>query len=286
MVDEQINEEDKVSGKIKDFLSATGQEGVSTFLESGSLKSLIAELITKIGSDATLAGLLSGIFAAVAPRVNGVILNYKQNRYMRNMMEFVKALIDDLDSLKVNFSALENEMQERFKTIGAEMLLDNIVDERQRCKVKWNVKGYIALMNNESNENIMQIFFDTLADVTELDVDVLKMYNVVISYSYQDIEDKYHIGPERIKLVKEKLVRLGLLDSKNDEIRDTNLDNIVRYLEDVEKESKKKNPKSVKLPSKIKKVSSSEYYKLSRLGRGFLQAIGEEGNYRSSSVNE
>ena len=76
-------------------------------------------------------------------------------------------------------------------------------------------------------------------------------------------------------MVKEKLVRLGLLTRKNDEQRDKNIDEITEYLQKLEQDSKRTRPQGVKLPSSIKKISNNDSYNITRLGSGFLASIGE-----------
>ena len=166
-------------------------------------------------------------------------------------------------------------MQEQYRGLFVEMLLDSVVAERQEEKVKWSVNGFVDLMTNDSNENIMQIFFDTLTELTVLDIDTLKMHSINSDINWNDIERDYRIDYDRLKLVNEKLVRLGLLYRENDQMRDDNLDEIVEYLKKCEAESKKEKPRSVNLPNKIKKVRSHEAYRLSRLGHEFLKSIGE-----------
>ena len=75
--------------------------------------------------------------------------------------------------------------------------------------------------------------------------------------------------------MKEKLVRLGLLYRKNDQLRDNNIDEITEYLKKVEADSKKSKPQGVKLPNAIKKIGNSESYKITSLGSGFLKSIGD-----------
>ena len=64
------------------------------------------------------------------------------------------------------------------------------------------------------------------------------------------------------------------IQSKNEEIHDGNLDLIVKYLQDIEKERKKSKPKDIKLPN-LKKISSSDSYKITSLGKNFLELITE-----------
>lgn len=258
--------------QVKDLILAIKEEGITAILESDSIKSLITELAKQVTTeDASL--LLGSIFGAIAPRCNSVILSYKQNRLERNTEAMIEALMARLDLLERNLTLLNPAMKKQYRTQYIEMLLDNVIDERQEEKIKWNVNGFINLMTDESNENIMQLFFDTLSELNVLDIDTLRMYAINSDIRITDIVDKYGIDYDQVRLVKEKLVRLGLLYRKNDEVRDTNLDEITIYLQNLEKDLKKKNPKGVKLSNKVKKISGNESYRITNLGVGFLKSI-------------
>lgn len=60
--------------------------------------------------------------------------------------------------------------------------------------------------------------------------------------------------------------RFGLLQSRNEEINENNLEMIVKYLEKVKKENRKRNPDDIKVPS-IKRVGASDSYRITPLGR-------------------
>lgn len=75
-----------------------------------------------------------------------------------------------------------------------------------------------------------------------------------------------------MRFIREKLERFGLLQSKNEEINDNNLEEIVKYLQNIEKESKRSKPREVKIP-KLKKVSRLDSYTITSLGRQYLTLI-------------
>ncbi len=54
-----------------------------------------------------------------------------------------------------------------------------------------------------------------------------------------DICKDIHVDFEQMRFIREKLERFGLLQSKNEEINDNNLKEIVKYLQNLEKERKK-----------------------------------------------
>ena len=154
--------------------------------------------------------------------------------------------------------------------------MDNIYDEKQSEKIPYHVNGYINFMTNETNDNLMLLFFNTLNELTQLDIDVLKMYDMNSEENILTIRERYNLNFEQTMVIKEKLTRLGLLQSKNDEQRYLNIDYVVDYLIAVEKDSKKSKPRGVTLQkSKIKKPNRAESFCITRLGRSYLQIIAE-----------
>lgn len=76
----------------------------------------------------------------------------------------------------------------------------------------------------------------------------------------------------QIRFIKEKLEWFDLLQSRNEEMNDDNLEMIVNYLEKVKKENRKRNLNDIKVPS-LKKVSANDSYRITPLGRHYLTMI-------------
>ena len=131
-----------------------------------------------------------------------------------------------------------------------------------------------ALVKANANEDMALMFFKTLAQLNDLDLRVLGLYSLTSEETAHDIVSELKISYEQLKHIKEKLERFGLLQSKNEEISDDNLEKIVKYLQDVEKERKKSRPRDIKLP-RLKKISSSDTYRITSLGREYLQLVKE-----------
>ena len=139
--------------------------------------------------------------------------------------------------------------------------------------VKYNANGYVNLLKSDNtNTDIVLMFFKTMAQLNDLDIRVLRSYSNLgnAGESIWDICKEVQIDFGQMKFVKEKLVRFGLLQSKNEEISDNNLEEIVKYLQNLERESSKQG--TVKIP-KLKKVSGSDSYKITPLGRQYLKLI-------------
>lgn len=103
---------------------------------------------------------------------------------------------------------------------------------------------------------------------------MLGLYSLNSEETANDVVSQLKISYEQLRFIKEKLERFGLLQSKNEEIHEDNLELIVKYLQNIDKEKKKSKPRDIKLP-KLKKVSLSDSYKITSLGIEFLQLLAE-----------
>lgn len=100
----------------------------------------------------------------------------------------------------------------------------------------------------------------------------------IVQRNQDELENKI-VKLQQSNLEYQRQITEALLDNiveepqdKNEEINDNNLKEIVKYLQNLEKESKKSKPGSVKIP-KLKKVSGSDSYKITQLGRQYLTLI-------------
>ena len=60
-------------------------------------------------------------------------------------------------------------------------------------------------MTNDANDNLMLMFFDTMNQLTQLDIDVLKMYSLDAQENIYELSNRYHLDPVQIGVIKEKL---------------------------------------------------------------------------------
>lgn len=135
------------------------------------------------------------------------------------------------------------------------------------------LEAYANILNgSEVNEDFSLTFFKTLAQLNELDIRILRCYAGYMGdggESVQDICENTGIDYTQVRFVKEKLSRYGLLQSRNEEINDKNMESMVKYMQDVERESHKSKPKDVKVP-KLKKPFGTDSYSITMLGRRYL----------------
>lgn len=258
--------------KLKDFIDATKEEAGNVAVEE-VLPAVVKEVGSYVVSEGV--GMLAGeIVGAVLPVANNIRLSYKQNRLESNVVEALQIIQRNQNGLEDKVRKLQQNNLNYQRQI-TEALLDNIVEEPQETMVKYNANGYVNLLKSDNtNLDIALMFFKTLAQLSDLDIRVLKSYSYFVNdgESTLDICKDIHIDFQQMRFIREKLERFGLLQSKNEEINDNNLEEIVKYLQNVEKESKKSKPRTVKIP-KLKKVSGSDSYKITPLGRQYLSLI-------------
>ena len=260
-------------GKVKDFLNSVQEEGFQAVLESEYVPEVVTSVADIVTTESTSL-LFGSIIGAAAPRINSVRMNYLQKRFENRIETALKIMQDKIATIENNYELLSEELQEKFRGLYVEWFLDNLYSERQPSKVVCHVNGYINMMSNETNDDIMIMFFDTLNQLTQLDIDVLKLYSTDANENAWNLIERYGIESDQLQIIKEKLVRFGLVYSKRDDLRDENIDAVVKYLFALEAESKKKSPKNIKMKN-ITKPKSSESYSITRLGRDFLLNISE-----------
>ena len=258
--------------KLKDFIDATKEEAGNVAVEE-----VLPAVVKEAGGFIVGEGvgmLASEIVGAVVTVANNIRLSYKQNRLERNVVEALQIVQRNQDELENKIVKLQQSNLEYQRQI-TEALLDNIVEEPQEAMVKYNVNGYVNLLKSDNtNLDIVLMFFKTLSQLSDLDIRVLKSYSYLGNdgENILDICKDIHVDFEQMRFIREKLERFGLLQSKNAEINENNLKEIVKYLQNLEKERKKSKPGSVKIP-KLKKVSGSDSYKITPLGRQYLTLI-------------
>lgn len=258
--------------KLNDLMDATKEE-----VGKETVENLLPAVVQEAGSflfDKGVGILACQIVGSVVPVANNVLLSYKQHRLERNVLNSLRIIQSKQNELEKRMNELL-ENNPTFISQITEALLDNIVDEIQERMVEYNVNGYINLLKSDhTNIDLGLMFFKTMSQLNDLDIRILKVYSNLETdgESIVSICNELNLEMNQIRFIKEKLERFGLLQSRNEEMNDDNLDRIVKYLEKVKKENRKRNPNDVKVPS-LKRVSSSDSFRITSLGRSYLTMI-------------
>lgn len=259
--------------KLKDLMDATKEEVGKEVVEK-----LLPAVVQEAGNflfDKGVGMLACEMVGSVVPVANNVLLSYKQHRLERNVLNALKIVQNRQTEIEYRMNELL-ENNRAFITQVTEALLDNIVDEIQEKMVEYNVNGYINLLKSDhTNIDLGLMFFKTMSQLNDLDIRILKVYSNLKTNgeSIVSICNELNLELNQIQFIKEKLERFGLLQSRHEEMNDDNLDKIVKYLEKVKRENRKKNPNDVKVPN-LKRVSGTDSYRITSLGRHYLTMIG------------
>lgn len=130
------------------------------------------------------------------------------------------------------------------------------------------------------NDDVVFTFFRTLSQMNELDIRILRLYRPLYGAdeenreNFMDVMREENIDESQYNFIREKLCRLGMLDSKNEANRDENLDVLGKTITELIKQLYSKKPKEVKAP-KLKRITRSESYSLTRLGWQYLTFIDD-----------
>ncbi|MEI3376419.1 MAG: hypothetical protein V8R08_01020 [Coriobacteriales bacterium] len=154
-----------------------------------------------------------------------------------------------------------------------------MINENEPKKVSQRVNAFVNLMAQENpSDSFVLTLFDDLSRMSELDVRVLKLHyhNPFVE---SDPDDDYFrliteegIDDAQYRIIREKLCRLGLLSSKNEEKREKNLEATQKAVTELLKQLDKKNPKWPR-PPRIQKTMHSDSFSITSLGRHYLDLI-------------
>lgn len=267
----------------QDLAGATVEVGVTEFLDNlPELGIAAADIIGNEAVSAAIQTLTGGLLGAVAPAFLGVKLSYQQRRFERNIVKMLNAVVQKQDIIEQRLNQLAPDVRQKFiDGPYRDVLFDNIIAENQEQKVQDNINGYINVMGLENpNDDVIFTFFHTLSQMNELDIRILRLYLPTYETgeegreTFMDVMKEENIDESQYNFIREKLCRLGMLDSKNEANRDENLDILGTTLTELIKQLYSKKPKEVKAP-KLKRITRSESYDITRLGRQYLAFIEE-----------
>lgn len=272
----------EAKGVAQDLAETSLEVGASMFLDNlPELGMAAAGIIGNEAVGATIQALTGGLLGAVAPAFLGAKLSYQQKRFERNIVKMLNSVIQRQEIVEQRLAQLDPIARQKFiDGPYRDALFDNIISENQEQKVQDNINGYINLMGVENpNDDVVFNFFHTLSQMNELDIRVLRLYRSTIEMgeeheSFWDIMREENIDETQYNFIREKLCRLGMLDSENEAYRDENLDVLGKTLTELIKQLYANKPKEVKVP-KLKRVSRTEFYRITKLGHQYLSFIDD-----------
>lgn len=262
--------------KVQDLIVAT-KGVIGEILVEDAVPALAKEMLR-----GTVVEAASGAIGMISPRIGGVMVAYQQRRWERNWEKYIQLIYERQEMFNERLNGLENSDRLNFKEKAFPLVSDFVQNEKQEEKIEMIVNGLINISNGiNGQEDIILMFYETLEQLSLLDLRILKLY--IPQYIDQERDDNIWklmeecgIDDSQARMVKEKLEHLGLLQSQNEKKINDNIENVIQYVEDISKG--KKNPKL----KHIKSVTKSETYKITSFGIKFINfftKIYENGGF-------
>lgn len=267
----------KLAEKAKDASLAIVESGTETVLDN--LPKLSGAL-ARAGLHGAASVVADGVVGAVAPGVFGAVMGYKVRRFERNIIELISELSANMDEVNNRLNQLEESQRKKFSDgMYCDVFLDSIVNENEPEKVACCVHAFINAMGEESiSDSFMVALFDDLSRLSRLDIRVLNLHAGEYLFDNQ-VDDDYSrliveegIDESQYRSIRQKLCRFGLLQSKNEEKREQNLEEVQEVLADLVKQLSSNKPKKLKAP-KYQRITHSDSYAITPLGRRYLRMM-------------
>lgn len=179
-------------------------------------------------------------------------------------------IVERQDEINKRLDELDDTKKNAVKQQFFPLVSDYVQNEKQKEKIELIVNGFVNIASGINNqEDTVIMFYDTLEQLSMLELKVFGTYTPATlsqgsAVTIYDVMVEYDIDQSQVALIKEKLARLGLLESKNDIDMDNNNKEVFKYIQAVVKGKKVKEPK-------LKTINRSESYKITTYGRRFLE---------------
>ena len=268
---------EKAKGIAVDVASATVEASAEVSLDN---LPILATALGEAGLQGAANVLADSIVGAVAPGALGLVVNYRLNRMQRNVKHLIDELSSNLDIVNDRLDSLEPVARGKFvEGSYRDAFLDSVGEENEPEKVSQSVNAFVNLMDEENpSDSFVLTLFDDLSRMGKLDVRVLKLHYCNPFTGFEPEDDYFKLITEesiddsQYRAIREKLCRLGLLGSKNEEKREKNLEATQEAVAELLKQLDKKNPRLPK-PPRIQKINRSDSFSITPLGRHYLELM-------------
>lgn len=223
---------------------------------------------------------LNGMASAIIPGVGNLMIAYRQRQQEKQFELAISELQKRQEEIDAVLERYEDDMAPIIKKL-LELYLDYSIENNQDEKIELLANGYVNSIKVENPQvDVLLGFYDTLSQVNLLDIRVLRLYknNIILEHNNNDddylkIIHDYEIDHSQYEMIQKKLVRLGLLENKNDTIQDKNIEYIIEYLQAANKDKINDAKRAL---NKVKKISARGRYTISSYGKSFLKFFCEK----------
>ena len=215
------------------------------------------------------------------------------NHYMRKRIKNTETLMSELNQRMVEIeTALKTKTPEEKEVLDDLMayVYEQAMETQQKDKISYMVNGFTNLTKVEQpSTDITYIYYDTLSQLTVLDISVLKLYGrfyveVDSATNYSEVLEEFGIEYHQYDAVRKNLQRMSLLEDAEEESFDKHFKDFVKVFNQNMKiltslkNLSKFNPRDFGRLKNIKEYRPREQLRISKFGREFLRFFVEENN--------
>lgn len=215
------------------------------------------------------------------------------NHYMRKRIKNTETLMSELNQRMVEIeTALKTKTPEEKEVLDDLMayVYEQAMETQQKDKISYMVNGFTNLTKVEQpSTDITYIYYDTLSQLTVLDISVLKLYGrfyveVDSATNYSEVLEEFGIEYHQYDAVRKNLQRMSLLEDAEEESFDKHFKDFVKVFNQNMKiltslkNLSKFNPRDFGRLKNIKEYRPRERLRISKFGREFLRFFVEENN--------
>ena len=244
-----------------------------------------------IDNEYLLAGaeIVGGAMIDLVPVVGKVAANH----YMRKRIKNTETLMNELNQRMVEIeTALKTKTPEEKEVLDDLMayVYEQAMEAQQKEKISYMVNGFTNLTKVEQpSADITYIYYDTLSQLTVLDISVLKLYGrfyveVDSATNFSEVLEEFGIEYHQYDAIRKNLQRMTLLKDAEEESFDKHFKDFVKVFNNNMKiltslkNPRKFDPKEFGKLNDIKEYRPREQLRISKFGREFLRFFVEENN--------
>jgi hypothetical protein len=170
---------------------------------------------------------LDGVVGSVVPGGVNAMLAYRQRKFERNMILFMELSKARGQEFNEKLNRLSDSQIARIKETYFGIVSDYAGRTVQEEKINYIVNGFVSIAELDNpKEDIVLMYFDMLDQLTLLDIKVLVSYTKEVTH--ESVQEKFGVEIEQLRMVKEKLKRLGLIHTSADENFEEMYTNVVK----------------------------------------------------------
>ena len=237
----------------------------------------IIDVSTEGGISTVSEIFLEGALGAAIPGATNVIFSYKQKRMEQNLLRLIAELQKRVSIIERQYNNLGEDDQKLIKDFFSGLICDYVIDEQEEEKIKYIANGFVSLTGNEKLEiDQTIIYLDILKSLRLIDLRVLfdRVNGFLMYENYDSYLVELGISHDQYVMIKEKLLRLGLLKSSYDD-EYQKIVKKVNGLVDFAMSLQKGKPKRLASNFGSFKPKDRETIKTSNLGRSFVSIFLE-----------